>query len=41
MQTQTTPRHVIEEETEELDEKLLHRPLSGNQSIRQSIEIHG
>ena len=40
MQTQTTPRHVIEEETEELDEKLLHRPLSGNLFTRQLVGIH-
>ena len=41
MQTQITPKRVIEGETEELDEKPLRRPPSGNQSTRQSIEIHG
>ena len=41
MQTQITPRRVIEEETEELDEKPLRRPPSGNRSTRQSIGIHG
>ena len=41
MQTQITPRRVIEEETEELDEKPLHRPPSENQSTRQSVGIHG
>ena len=30
MQTQITPRRVIEEETEELGEKLLPCPPSGN-----------
>ena len=40
MQTQITRRCVIEEETEELDEKPLRRPLSGNRSTRQSIGIH-
>ena len=35
MQTQITPRHVIEEETEELGEKPLCRPPSGNQSTRE------
>ena len=40
MQTQITPRCVIEEETEELDEKPLRRPPSGNRSTRQSIGIH-
>ena len=30
MQTQITLRRVIEEETEELDEKPLRRPPSGN-----------
>ena len=34
MQTQITSRCVIEEETEELGEKPLRRPLSGNRSIR-------
>ena len=41
MQTQITPRRIIEEETEELNEKPLRRPPSGNQSTRQSIGIHG
>ena len=41
MQTQITPRRVIEEETEELGEKPLRRPPSGNRSTRQSIGIHG
>ena len=41
MQTQITRRCVIEEETEELSEKPLRRPPSGNQSTRQSIGIHG
>ena len=41
MQTQITRRCVIEEETEELGEKPLRRPPSGNQSIRQSVGIHG
>ena len=41
MQTQdNTPRCVIKEETEELGEKPLHRPLSGNQSTRQSVGIY-
>ena len=30
MQTQITPRRVIEEETKKLREKPLRRPLSGN-----------
>ena len=30
-----TPRHVIEEETEELSEKPLHDPPSRNQSTRE------
>jgi len=30
-----TPRHVIEEETEELDEKLLLDPLNRNRSTRE------
>ena len=34
MQTQITPRRVIEEETEELGEKPLHHPPSGNRSTR-------
>ena len=41
MQTQIIPRSVIEEETEELGEKPLRRPLSGNRSTRQSVGIHG
>ena len=36
-----TRRCVIEEETEELGEKPLCRPPSGNRSTRQSIRIHG
>ena len=40
MQTQITPRCVIEEEIEELGEKSLCRPPSGNRSTRQSIRIH-
>ena len=41
MQIQITSRHVIEEETKELGEKPLCRPLSGNRSTRQSVGIHG
>ena len=41
MKTQITRRCVIEEETEELGEKPLRRPPSGNRSTRQSIGIHG
>ena len=41
MQTQITRRCVIEEETEELGEKPLRRPPSGNRSTRQLAEIHG
>ena len=41
MQTQITRRCVIEEEIEELGEKPLRRPPSGNQSTRQSFGIHG
>ena len=41
MQTQITRQCVIEEETEELDEKPLHCPQSGNRSTRQSVGIHG
>ena len=41
MQTQVTPRRVIEEETSELGEKPLRRTPSGNRSIRQSVGIHG
>ena len=40
MQTQITRRCVIEKEIEELDEKPLRRPPSGNQSTRQSVGIH-
>ena len=41
MQTQITSRRVIEEETEELGEKPLRCPPSGNRSTKQSVEIHG
>ena len=41
MQTQITPRRVIEEETEKLSEKLLRHPPSGNRSTRQSVGIQG
>ena len=41
MQTQITCRCVIEEGTEELSEKPLRRPQSGNRSTRQSVGIHG
>ena len=41
MQTQITRRCVIEEETEELSEKPLRCPPSGNRSIRQLVGIHG
>ena len=41
MQTQITHRCVIKEETEELGEKPLRRPPSGNRSTRQSVGIHG
>ena len=41
MQTQITSRRVIEEEIEELGEKPLRRPLSGNRSTRQSVGIYG
>ena len=41
MQIQKTPRRVIEEEIEELGEKPLCRPPSGNRSTRQSVGIHG
>ena len=40
MQTQITRRCVIEKEIEELGEKHLCRPPSGNQSTRQSVGIH-
>ena len=41
MQTQITRRCVIKKETEELDEKPLHRLPSGNRSTRQLVGIHG
>ena len=41
MQTQITRRCVIKEETEELGEKPLCRPPSGNRSTRQLVGIHG
>ena len=41
MQKQITCRCVIKEETEELGEKPLRRPPSGNQSTRQLVGIHG
>ena len=41
MKPQITRRCVIEEETEELGEKPLRSPPSGNQSTRQSVGIHG
>ena len=41
MQTQITPKHVIEEKTEELGEKPLRRPPSENRSTRQSVGIQG
>ena len=41
MQTQITRQCVIEEETEELGEKPLCHPPSGNRSTRQSVGIHG
>ena len=40
MQTQITRQCVIEEETEELGEKPLRCPSSGNRFTRQSVEIH-
>ena len=40
MQTQITRRCVVEEETEELVEKPLRRPPSGNRSTRQSVRVH-
>ena len=40
MHTQITRRCVIEEEIEELSEKPLRRPSSGNRSTRQSVGIH-
>ena len=39
--TKTTQRCVIEEETKVLGVKPLHCLPSGNQSIRQSVGIHG
>ena len=39
--TKTKQRCVIKEETEVLSVKPLCRPLSGNQSTRQSVGIHG
>ena len=41
MQTQITLRRVIEEETEEVGEKPLHHPPSGNRSTRQLVGIQG
>ena len=41
MQTQITPRRIIEEETEELGEKPLRRPPSRNRSTRQSVGMQG
>ena len=41
MQTQITRQCAIEEETEELGDKPLRRPSSGNRSTRQSVGIHG
>ena len=41
MQTQITHQYVIKEETKELGEKPLCHPPSDNQSIRQSVGIHG
>ena len=41
MQTQITRRCVIKEEIEELGEKPLRRPSSGNRFTRQSVGIHG
>ena len=38
--TQITPRRVIEKETEELSEKPLRRPPSGNRPTKQSVGIH-
>ena len=37
----TTQRCVIEEKTEVIDIKPLHRPPSDNRSTRQSVGIHG
>ena len=41
MQTQITPRRVIEEETKEVSEKPLRRPPSDNRSTRQLVGIYG
>ena len=41
MQIQITRRCVIEEETEELGEKPLCHPPSGNRSTKQLVGIHG
>ena len=41
MQTQITPRRVIEEETEELGEKPLCRLPSENRPTRQLVGIQG
>ena len=41
MQTQITPRRVIEEEIEEPGEKPLRHPPSKNRSTRQSVGIQG
>ena len=41
MQTHITHRCVMKEEIEDLGEKPLCRPPSGNQSTRQSDGIHG
>ena len=41
MQTQITSRRVIEEEIEELGEKPLRRPPSGNRYTRQLVGIQG
>ena len=41
MQRQITRRCVIEVETEELSEKPLRRPPSGNRSTRKLVGIHG
>ena len=39
--TKPTQQCVIEEETEFLDVKPFHRPLSGNRSTRKSVGIQG
>ena len=41
MQTQITLRRVIEEETEEVGEKPLRCPPSGNQSTKLSVGKQG